>query len=146
MPALPVASIVMKARCSAGRADHAKAPKKKHQNAQRHDISSIVSEGRFHTSAMTPTKDCVPRTGGTVEEAREVDGRRRSLHHQVYELALHNNRLGDGLARDTSDELLVVHSSGLNDLFITVRRNFHHGNELAVDLHGNFDLVFASEL
>jgi hypothetical protein len=29
----------------------------------RHASSNPVSHGRFHTAAITPTNDCVPRTG-----------------------------------------------------------------------------------
>src|SRR5579871_6987997 len=62
------------------------------------------------------------------------------LHHDVNHLAGHVNLLDDLFARDGSLDFLVREGAANDELFHGIGGHNHAPAQLAIDLHGNFDL------
>src|SRR5579863_9481252 len=103
---------------------------------QRHATSSTVSKGRVKTQLICPTTDWVPRKRSVL----------MSFDDKIHRLAGHDDHLGQRLPRDPSLNFIVRKGGGFHDTGRGTGRHTDHGCQLAVDLYGNLDLVFAGEI
>src|ERR1035441_1016622 len=104
--------------------------------SQRHATSRAVSEGCVKTQPIWPTADWVPRKRCSVATL---------LDHQVNRLAGNYDDLHDIFAGDARLHFFVGQGRGFDHVRRGTGFNTHHANEFAIDLHGDFEFVFAGE-
>src|SRR5215469_2364243 len=103
--------------------------------SQRQRTSSAVSEGCARTQPIWWTMDWVPRTGV----------RAMLLDDKVHGLSGNDDDLGDRLAGDARLDFFVSECGGLDDVVGRAGGDADDVDELSVDLHGDFELVFFRE-